>query len=352
MPQNSKPRVGLAGTLDLRKRGAVVAPLLSDILREFDFEVTTSNEVDILINLNHNWKSVNELATQDVFKVLIRLEPAPVYPSQYSKKVVSKYQLVFTPGKPDEEPRSFIPWPYSYQENPLRPKSITPNLSIAIDSYIAQGLYSFESWSKREIYCSMIAANKVSPDGTGNYSLRRKIALTTGNTRIQIYGELWQASLLTKLHHRLGVLRFAVASGGKYKISEIFRDLFRKYPNANGAVENKQTIVGNSKFSLVIENSDTYISEKLIDALVSGSIPVYFGPSLKLVPLNEDLVIRYSGPISDLVPFLQNLNPEQIKDKLAKIQIFLQSRDFLRWQASEVYKCIVKQISLEYSEGK
>jgi hypothetical protein len=352
MPQNSKPRVGLAGTLDLRKRGAAVAPLLCDILRKLDFDVTTSNEVDILININHNWKSINELTNPDVFKVLIRLEPAAVYPAQYSEKVMSKYQLIISPGMQVDEFCGFIPWPYSYQANPLRPKSTSTDFPAVIDSFRQQGLYSYEGWSKREIYCSMIAANKVSPNGTGNYSLRRKFALAAGNTGIQIYGELWKAGLLTKLRYRLGVLRFAIASGSTYITPEIFRDLLRKYPDVNGAVENKQTIVENSKFSLVIENSDMYVSEKLIDALFSGSIPVYFGPSLKFSPIAEDLVVRYSGPVSELTLFLQSLNPEQIKTKLAKIEEFIGGQDFLRWHQTEVYDFIAKQICLKYSEGK
>jgi hypothetical protein len=351
MPQSPKPRIGLAGTLNLKNRGRDVAPEFSTILEDLGFEVIDSGDVDILINLNHNWKSLAEITNPETFTVLIRLEPEAVYPTQYSKNVESKYSLVLTPGMPVGLIDDFIPWPYQYQENPLRPKSQLMGLSEVLQSPHRREMRTYKNWSRREIFCSMIAANKVSPNGKGNYSLRREFAFLIDDQRLQIFGELWRADFKRKLRYRFGVLKFAIASSSSFVLTEIFLDSFRKYPRVKGEISDKHVITNNSKFSLVIENSNTYVSEKLFDALISGSLPVYFGPDLNLTPLSEDLVIRYSGPISEFVFFLEGLSPAYVEAKLESIEAFLESPEILDWDATTVYRKIARSISIRYNGG-
>lgn len=349
VPQSPKPKVALAGTLNLKKRGKIVAPEFSSILEDYGFKVVDSGDVDILVNINHNWRSLAEHSEPKKMKVLIRLEPVAVYPSQYSDVIESKYDLIFTPGMPIKE--DFIPWPYQYQENPLRPKPHSTNISDVLHTQSDNETSSYASWLHRKIFCSMIAANKVSPIGTGNYSLRREFARIIHDERLQIYGELWKASFWKKFRYRLAVLKFAVASSSNFSITHIFSDVFRTYPRAKGEVLNKHEVVKESKFSLVIENSDTYVSEKLLDALVSGSLPVYFGPDLTATSLSEDLVIRYVGPISEFMYFLDELSPDFLRAKLKNIEAYLLGRELLNWDSSQVFRQIARKISIRYNGG-
>jgi hypothetical protein len=328
-----------------------VAPLFSQILESEGFEIVTENAVDILININHNWLSFREQQGRNIFRVLIRLEPSSVYPAQFTKNIESQYDLVLTPGQPGINPKEFIRWPYQFQKNPLQPDLHLTPLSNVLKSQIEKRVYSYQNWCEREIICSLIAANKVSPNGSGNYDLRRNFASNVLGSDLEIYGELWRANLLTKLRHRVGVLKFAWLSGSSFQFKNIFTDLFQRYPRVKGRIENKQLLASNSKFSLVIENSDNYVSEKLIDALISGSIPVYFGTSLATTPLPENLVIRYSGAEENLIPFLLGLDSKLIKGILHNIQEFILGDEILMWDSAEVFKFICNRIKLEYRGG-
>jgi hypothetical protein len=352
MPLVSKPRICLAGTLNLNSRGREVAPLFSEILESEGFEIVNEGVVDILVNINHNWHSINERLGRDIFRVLIRLEPAAVYPAQFTKEIESQYNLILTPGQPTTNEQEFIRWPYQFQQNPLRPDLHVTELSEVLKSHIDGQLYSYQNWSKREVFCSLIAANKVSPNGTGNYGLRRNIVKEVQDLNLEVYGELWKAGLISKLRLRLGVLRFALSSRSKFHTKHIFVDLFQHYPRVKGRVQNKQALVANSKFSLVIENSDTYISEKLIDALISGSIPIYFGTSFTYTTLPEGLVVRYSGEVKNLIPFLLRLENQHVELVLKNIEEFVLGDEIQMWDAREVFRTISRKIKSEYLGGK
>ena len=134
----------------------------------------------------------------------------------------------------------------------------------------------------------MISANKISPNGSGNYELRRTLAKHQKDSRLQIFGELWRSSLSAKLRYRLGVLRFALVSRSDFSLRAIMNDTFSRYPNTFGEVEDKHAILKDAKFSVVIENSGDYVSEKLLDSLIEGCIPVYVGPHFEGTNLGEE----------------------------------------------------------------
>ena len=49
--------------------------------------------------------------------------------------------------------------------------------------------------------------------------------------------------------------------------------------NINKSVINKKQFLSSYKFSIAMENSegDGYISEKIVDSFISGTIPIYYG---------------------------------------------------------------------------
>ena len=53
----------------------------------------------------------------------------------------------------------------------------------------------------------------------------------------------------------------------------------KAFNNVGGRVKNKITFLTSYKFSLSMENSegDGYISEKIIDSFIAGTIPIYYG---------------------------------------------------------------------------
>jgi hypothetical protein len=356
MPLQSPVSIGFAGTLNLGQRGKSVVPLLAKELIEAGYTVTESDDADFLINLNHNWQSlkghkrVNHPANHGC--VLIRLEPSSVYPAQYTEKIESEYRLVISPGRTDLPKEQFVRWPYEYQANPSTPELITPSIKDVVSAKIALGLYDYDHWVKRPINCSMVVANKVSPNNSGNYALRREFAKSTPEGTLNVYGALWRASFPQKFRHRLGLLSFALRSGSQVRLRSIFAGMFESYPNIVGPILNKHDIIEQSKFSLVIENSDEYISEKLIDALIGGSIPIYIGASLHNSGIPEDLVLGFESNPYELGGFLENLDEKIITDKLELIKRFLNGKELLAWEASSVLKEIAIQIDSLVKDGE
>ena len=73
------------------------------------------------------------------------------------------------------------------------------------------------------------------------------------------------------------------------------------------------------KYSIVIENSSDYVSEKLFDSLLSGCIPVYVGPDLSLYDLPENLYIQAEPNFVDIkskMAHAQEQNYEEWADNL------------------------------------
>ena len=343
-------RVGLAGTANLELRGKRVSPGLAECIEKTGYLISEDEDVDILININHNWKSVSELEdsaeVRRPVKILIRLEPSSVYPNQYTDEVESIYDLILTPGSvEDASQRDFLRWPYNYNLNPSSPSEFTPN---PIDVFLGNrklGIYEFANWEKREIECSLIAANKVSPNGSGNYGLRRSFALQELEGCLSVYGQLWDVSFLSRLRYRLAVLKFAIQSKSNYKIKNVFSDFSKKFQNVRGEILDKHEVIVHSKFSLVIENTNNYISEKLFDAFLGGSIPIYFGPSLVNTSIPENLVIRCDPNGASLIDIVRNVDEAKVEKILAGIENFLSGDEFPLWDSTAVNLEICSRIN-------
>jgi hypothetical protein len=353
-PQVKQHRVSLAGSLALDQRGRDVAPILADELSNLGYEIVDVGPVELLINLNHNWKSLREQTKHGSVptRILIRLEPPSVFPAQYTPKVEETYDLLFNPGRPQQSREDFIPWPYQFQKNPLKPQIEPPSVLEILNQKFDDGQFDYNNWRERQIFCAMISANKISPNGSGNYELRRTLAKNLKDPRLQIFGELWRSSLSAKLRYRLGVLRFALVSRSEFSLRAILNDTLSRYPRTFGEIEDKHAILKDSKFSFVIENSGDYVSEKLLDSLIEGCIPIYIGPHFEGTNLPEELVIRTASAPEGLMDFLEGLNPETIKNKLSTIREFLLSPSFLEWEATLVYRTIAQKIDAKYREGK
>jgi hypothetical protein len=80
-----------------------------------------------------------------------------------------------------------------------------------------------------------------------------------------------------------------ISHGGEDKFRTIFINELNKYKkvdmggkflnNVGGPVKDKIKFLSSYKFSIAMENSegDGYLSEKIIDSFISGTIPIYYG---------------------------------------------------------------------------
>ncbi len=144
---------------------------------------------------------------------------------------------------------------------------------------------SFENWVKRENSSVMIQANKYSMHRNEMYSLRRRVIKEFENSpqSLALYGSHWDAGYIYNLRswitssRRVRAINWALTT---------FKDQVTKYPNYLGEIDNKHQINSKYRITVVIENSLDYVSEKLFDALSSGTYVVYLGPNLDHFDIN------------------------------------------------------------------
>jgi hypothetical protein len=318
------------------------------ILQEQGFILTLSMHGDFLLCIDHNesaYKKFIKSGGDARRSILLRLEPESVFPSQYTPKIEKKYGKIFSPGRIDQARDSWIGWPYKFAADPNLPKSN----EIEFDQYLADrmrdGTFEFSNWAKRKTLISMVAANKVSPIKQENYKLRRTLAREMPKSHIQVYGLLWNDSIAAKLRHRLAVSIFNLRQGVFPNFLSIYGGLFTRFDPSFKKIDDKHSVLRESKFTIVIENCNSYSSEKLIDALINGCVPLYVGPKLRDIGLSEDIAIQISGNKEEILNITKSIGEDEIRSYLNSTVRLLNDVSFRNnWTDRPVYQGIAKKI--------
>jgi hypothetical protein len=221
-----------------------------------------------------------------------------------------------------------------------------PNLESVLNHNVKNNFFNYDNWNARKNKIVLIAANKVSPTSNSNYKLRRKIAKLLSSQEIDIYGGLWNASLRKRMSHRLAVGLYSIRIGFVPNLISLYGSLFSKYNNHLGEPENKHLIIQKYKYSLVIENSSDYCSEKLFDAIINGSIPIYVGPKNNEIFLPGNLYYSCDGSVDEIRKIINSQQEKTVNDMLNSMKTFLQSKNFKEnWSGERVYEAIAQKIN-------
>ena len=82
--------------------------------------------------------------------------------------------------------------------------------------------------------------------------------------------------------------------------------------NVGGPVENKIEFLSSYKFSIAMENSegDGYLSEKIVDSIVSGTIPIYYGDYTIDEYINPKslILIRNEKDIKEKIEYIKEID--------------------------------------------
>jgi hypothetical protein len=259
------------------------------------------------------------------------------------------YSQIFTPGWVDSNTGHVkLGWVYRYDEDPVNPGESPISIFDRVDRLNNESDVFYAKWNKRPVLLSMITGNKVSPVKEANYALRREIAKQLGASILHVYGVLWKDSLYKKIKHRAGVLKFSLLSGHFPSFQNLYGNLFSRYVYTHGQIKNKHEVLEKSKFSVVSENSNNYFSEKLFDALIAGTIPLYIGPDLRKSGLPIDVAIQINGKTNQIPEILSEISETEIINILSNGLAFIKSGHFLNfWTEEAVYLRIAEEIKLK-----
>jgi len=215
---------------------------------------------------------LNNPENQKVTKVLIRQEPKIVMWQTYIKSNIAKFNHIVDIGKPRFIQNEVINWPQDltlYVENQK-----TKNNRIV-----------------------MVNSNLLSLEIGENYSLRRRAVKRILD--LDLYGYQWNNSYSIKIRTLLIELKKFMNKKSILNIRGL-RYYFSNYDNYLGEVKDKRQMIANYKYCLVIENSSTYVSEKLFDSLLSGCIPIYVGPDLAEHEIPNHLYLQAKPNLDDI----------------------------------------------------
>ena len=229
-----------------------------------------------------------------VFKVLVRQEPSIVIKETYTKAQTEKFDHIIDVGKVENSENSVINWPQDLSEK-------FSQIDVRLEKIV------------------VINSNLLSLAKEENYSLRRKVALEIED--LDLYGRQWNNGFRAKI---LTLINEFKKYG--FKIHNIkflgAKSYFQSFSNYLGEVENKKEVLSKYKYSIVIENSSEYLSEKLFDAIFSGCIPIYVGPNLANFDIPDYLYIQAKPEISDIKEKIHNAKSKDYSEWLDKLKIW------------------------------
>lgn len=269
---------------------------MRDLLAKKGFKVIESpKNADIFLAIDHRKSELgllSERASNKRFNVLFRSEPECIIPSGYKEESLAVYDKTLTFGKPKTSP-NFEFWPQFWEKS-----------------------LHFKANRKEKI--ALINANKLNFHKTEMYSLRRKAANALED--VDLFGMDWNISFALKMKIFVIELR-------KDPLRSLFSFPFHidrwflNWPKIE-APQDKIKLLQEYKYALVIENSQSYMSEKLFDALQSGCIPIYVGPRVEDFGIPPELVIQSPASLSGI----------KVAFKKAKSLDYLQhQKDILEW---------------------
>jgi hypothetical protein len=190
----------------------------------------------------------------------------------------------------------------------------------------------------------IVNGNKVSVIKGELYSLRRKCIKCLDF--IDVYGTDWDMRLGKQVRYVLSHLRIALENSQLPRISGL-RYWFRKPKNWLGSPQEKLNILSNYKFSLVIENSTEFMTEKIFDSFFGGCIPIYVGPDLDHFGIPRDLYIQAEPNLESIIEGLERAKKINYTDWKTRTQDWLaSSATHELWEADKVFQRIFSKIGL------
>jgi len=243
---------------------------------------------------------------QSDFRVLILWEPAAVMPWQYNRNNLSKFDLVI--------PMS------SWRAKRLGIKE------FAYHPYDSKGINPISPFTARRKGIVMVNSAKFSAGRSSLYGLRRAAskALEESEIDYSLFGSNWKMSRIMEIRKRFVALRNSIVASEEISWRELTSQLWYKYPEYSGWIDNKFEVLSQYDLSLVIENESDWITEKIFDSIYAGTVPVYVGPNLSdEFPLLGSCVIRADSTVEGVLAAVRSATSEQITLRKRAIETFV-----------------------------
>ena len=266
-------------------------------------------------------KEIKKLGMNPENCTLVHMEPSVVLPANYSGSRKRQFETVITVGGVRSQVSSSVHWPLLWPS--------------------ASDLEKLHA-SERAERVVVVNGNKMSFIKGELYSLRRNAIKNL--TNLDTYGTQWDSKLPSRLMIALKSFAQAILSINLPRLSGL-NLWFQGYPKSKGPVDDKLKTISEYKYALVIENSAEYMSEKLMEALFAGCIPVYVGPNPEEFGIPRELVIRAHPSLHSIQEALKEAEGWNMNEFHNKLRAFLGSSDVRdQWDHTRVYERLLQKI--------
>lgn len=315
-----------AGTVD-GYRGTSHGGLI-DILEEFGHTVVEPGDkrATHFVSLDHNARSFGLIATAipRESRTLVVFEPRVVLPANYRAQVRREYGNVIVMFA-EATSESFLEWPQrDWKAHPPAKAKRTPGSTAVVN------------------------ANKLSAIRGSLYGLRRRVIaqFAAEGLPLTLAGPNWSRRGWALAKENAKAVAYAVVN--KQAIDP--REWAGTVPTSGsitylGKVDDKDAVLLASEFAIVIENSATYVSEKLFDAVIAGCVPLYVGPALSEYGIPDSVAVLLPPHAPDFTEAVRSLSSEEKDAVLAAGRAWLGSdKTETRWAMPHALRRLAREI--------
>ena len=264
--------------------------VISDVQRD---QPTSISQLVVASNFSRGLEIARKSRIPVDARFLIVLEPSATSPGLHSAKIVREFGHVFVPSHMWKlvDNQQVFNWPQDVSPTLLDPQST--------------------------FGATLIAANKFSAAPDSQYALRRQIirAFDEKGIPLAVVGPGWTESFTSRVK-KLGK---AVLSQSRWKArvspSRLLDGALRTPKFPLGFVSEKAKALSLAPVSIVVENSPDYVSEKVIDCIRCGIVPVYVGPSLSAFGIPSEIGLEVGPDAKEVVSRFTELDSREIQER-------------------------------------
>jgi hypothetical protein len=286
-------------------------------------EVNSYHNVEFIIFFNMpNFEDViiKKINKHKVKLILLIVEAREIHPQNFNKELYKNFKFIFT-----------------YDE------SYVDNKKVFYYYFGVDKSSNLKICNNNKFLC-MISSNRIINYNKSLYPLRLKIIKWFEKNKkwnFDLYGQGWNFKLFYSRFKFIRIIN---------RINYFLPFIKNNFTNYKGEIkpllEDKLNILKNYKFSFVIENFNSWISEKIFHCFFSNVIPIYSGPKNinKYIPKNCYVDLNKFSSLEDLCFFLKNLTKEQRMMYIQKKNNFLNSKKFDKFDISKTFSIIEKKL--------
>ena len=199
---------------------------------------------------------------------------------------------------------------------------------------------------KKEKLCTIISSNKNEHHPKELYSERRQAVRWFESNHLEdfdLYGKNWDRFNFSDILLGVNLARLN-------RLTFLTKLLAPHYPSYRGQVISKKTTYQNYKFSLCYENVSGfpgYITEKIMDGFLGGTIPIYLGaPNITdHIPKETFIDKRDFKTYGELYHYIKHMPEIEYQNYLGAIKNFLEGPNAYPFSAECFANTIIKEIT-------